>query len=124
MRAIMSAKLTPAAATPMRTSPAPVLGSARASTRRTSGPPCLVMTTTCTATQPNRPSARGACRPPARRRSEAHGATRLEPVRGDDLLDHLWGHRVASGQHHHRPAVVAVLLGAVAHRRRLDVDPV
>ena len=44
MRAITSAKLMPAAATSMRTSPAFSSGSGRSCTCSTPGPPCLVMT--------------------------------------------------------------------------------
>src|SRR4051794_39027379 len=45
MRAMTSAKFSPAALTSMATSSGPGRGSGRSSTRRTSGPPCLVMTT-------------------------------------------------------------------------------
>src|SRR4051794_10776000 len=45
MRAMTSAKFSPAALTSMATSSGPGCGSGRSSTLRTSGPPCLVMTT-------------------------------------------------------------------------------
>jgi hypothetical protein len=41
----VSAKLIPAALTAIRTSPAPTGGSGSSCTCRTSGPPCLVITT-------------------------------------------------------------------------------
>src|SRR3954454_16735209 len=45
MRAMTSAKFRPAARTSTRTWPGPGTGSGRSWTCRTSGPPCLVMTT-------------------------------------------------------------------------------
>src|SRR5205807_9877894 len=96
MRAITSAKLIPAAATSIRTSPAPSGGSGRSSTASTLGGPCLVITTARTRESLYEALIRGARLPWADGSTLAAGAPLAqvdgpavdEACRRDDLLDH------------------------------------
>src|SRR5919201_5645939 len=113
MRASVSAKLMPVARTFTRTCPPRGRsGAGRSRTSSTSGGPCLVMTT-----------ARIAWPAYALQtdRAPVH-----EAVAGDDLLDHLAGHRGVGGDGHGgQPALRTLLLvGQAAHRGRDDVDAV
>src|SRR5450759_5188942 len=114
MRAMTSAKLIPDAATSIRTWPGSISGSGRSCTSSTPGPPCLVITTARIAGEPNRSA-------------EIHRPAVDEALGGDDLLDHLAGHRGVGGHDHRRqPPVLPVLasVGRVADRRGGDVDAV
>src|ERR1700674_2718265 len=81
IRAMTSAKFTPAAATSIRSCPGPSSGSGRSCTSSTPGPPCLVMTTTFTGESLSI------------RRSPEHDRPAIdEALRGDDLADDLGRH--------------------------------
>src|SRR5262245_43228461 len=122
MRAMTSAKLMPAAATSIRTSPAPRGGSGRSSTASTLGGPCLVITTART---------RAAYRSRAAGRrvglAQVDGPAVAETLRGDDLLDDLGGdERVGRDDHRgETPAVLGVApVGRVTDGGGGDVDAV
>src|SRR6202035_2136028 len=97
--AIRSAKLIPAAATSINTSPVCGCGSGRCWTWSTSGPPWPVITTA------------RICR-----KLQADGPPRDEPLAGNDLVDHLARHRdVGRDRHRGQPPVAgALLLGLAA----------
>src|SRR5437868_2975154 len=109
MRAMTSAKLIPAAATAMRTSPAPISGSGRSCTWSTPGPPCLVMTTAriAGATLPD-----GLGLEPL---AEIHRPAVEEALGRHDLLHHRVGHR-RIGRHDHRGEALAGLRALLARR--------
>src|ERR1700722_2219675 len=118
MRAITSAKLMPAAATAIRTSPGPSEGSGCSWTSRTPGPPCLVMTTAFIAVGRLLGSA------------ELHGPAVDETLGGDDLLDDVLVH-LGVGRDDHRgqaPVLAAVCpgwgIGGVPDGGGGDVDAV
>src|ERR1700726_165163 len=122
MRAITSAKLTPAAATSILTSPGPIGGSGRSSTASTLGGPCLVITTARTRA--------------AYSSAQVDGPAVDEALGRDDLPHDLRGHERV-GRHDHRCEAMsmvwgaragggafALVVGRVSDRGRGDVDAV
>src|SRR5204862_439226 len=93
IRAIVSAKLIPAARTAIRISPAPTVGSGRSCTRSTSGGPTLVSTTARMA--PPYPGSAGL---------EVHRTARVKTVELEDLLEELVRHGSVGRQRQHRLA--------------------
>src|SRR5215213_1028473 len=112
IRAIVSAKLIPAARTATRTSPGPTGGSGRSCTFSTSGGPTSVSTTARTGpTLSPRAGARGL---------EVDRAPGVEAVELEDLLEQLVRHGRVGGQRQHR-----LVPGRLrADRGRTDVDTV
>src|SRR5436190_16511428 len=93
IRAIVSAKLIPAARTAIRISPAPTVGSGRSCTRSTSGGPTLASTTARLA--PPYPGTAGL---------EVHRTARVKTVELEDLLEELVRHGSVGRQRQHRLA--------------------
>src|SRR5438270_14036133 len=121
MRAITSAKLTPAAATSILTSPGPIVGSGRSCTASTLGGPCLVITTA--RTRESLYEARGHAL------AQVDGPAVDEARGGDDLLDDPRGdERVGRDDHCSEPLrgglAAALAVRRVPDRGRGDVDAV
>src|SRR6202046_140579 len=122
MRAITSAKLIPQAATSMRTQPGSNSGSGRSTTLKTSGPPCLVISTVRIAVSlPGRELGRSA---------EHDSPAGDKALGGDDLIDNGSRHWHVGGHDHRGQALIRCRLcpewgiGRMAYGSRGDVDAV
>src|ERR1700728_415966 len=117
MRAITSAKLTPHAATSMRTQPGRSAGSGRSTVLSTPCPPCLAISIACIAYEIT-PSIRTTSAS-----AQRDAPTGDEANACDDLIDHLARHlRVGRDDHCRQPLLI--LVGGVADRGGGDVDAV